>query len=112
MPQVQPTDLFTGYEVKAAAGAVTADSIVIPKASLPALSNAEAEANGNGMEVLRAFVNASFTAIEALPAQDKPTKATIVKQPIKFLANGNYQVTYLLNFELRFDDNAAIMASE
>ena len=54
MAAILPADLFPGYELVAANGTVTAQSIVIPLSALPGLSAAEAdEATGDGREVAR-----------------------------------------------------------
>lgn len=78
MASIVPGDLFTGYELVAASGTVTAKSICIPVASLTGLTDAEAdEATGDGREVLRTILTAAKAAYDALPSQDKPTKMQI-----------------------------------
>lgn len=113
MAKLSPTNLFTGYEELAPAGSATAASIAIPKAAIPALSEDEADpATGNAMEIVRAILNKAYVTISNLPNDERPTKASIVRQDIKFLPNGNYERTYIVKFELQFSDDAAIGASE
>lgn len=73
MAAITPTDLFPGYEFKAAAAAVTADSIVIPLSALSGLTSAEANATtGDGREVARQIDRAIHAAIAALPSIERP----------------------------------------
>lgn len=77
MAAILPSDIFAGYELVDAAGTVTADSIVIPLAALPELSEAEAhETTGNGAQLLRAIDKAIHNALTALPEVDRPTNVT------------------------------------
>lgn len=113
MANVIPTQVFQGYDLLAANDTVNAAGIFIPLSSLPALSATEADpATGNGMEVFRSIVNATFESVNNLPQDDKPTKTTIVRQDLRFLSGGNYERGYLLKFELQFNDNAAQNAPE
>lgn len=78
MAAILPTDLFPGYEVVSAAGAVAADSIVIPLADLAELTAAEADAvTGDGAQLMRALDVAILAAIEGTAEVDRPTNAVI-----------------------------------
>ena len=71
-----PSDLFDGYELVAAAGTVTAQSICIPVASLTGLTAAEAdEVTGDGREVLRALIMTAYENFSTLPTP--PTRMAI-----------------------------------
>lgn len=77
MAAILPSDVFAGYEYVAAAGTVTANSIVIPLTNLPQLSEAEAaELDGDGAQLIRAIDLAIHAALEALPEGDRPTNIT------------------------------------
>lgn len=77
MSAILPSDVFTGYEYVAAAGTVTANSIVIPLTALPELTEAEAaEADGDGAQLLRAIDKAIHDALTAMAVVDRPTNLT------------------------------------
>jgi len=100
MAAILPADLFPGYELVAANGTVTAQSIVIPLSALPGLSAAEAdEATGDGREVARQLDLAIDTAIAALATEDKPTYMTS-GVGVTSLANGNRRITVSRTYEL------------
>lgn len=100
MANILPTDLFSGYELVAAAGTVTAESICIPLADLPALSLAEAdELTGDGREVVRAFDLAVTTALNALPIEERPARMQY-NVVTSNLPNGNRQVAITKTYEL------------
>lgn len=100
MAAILPTDLFPGYEVVAAAGAVTADSIVIPLADLPNLTSAEADADtGDGREVARQIDLAINDAITALATEAKPTAMTS-GVGVTTLQTGNKRITVSRTYEL------------
>lgn len=74
MAAILPTDIFAGYELVDAGDPVTVDSIVIPLASLPELTAAEANATtGNGAQLLRAIDKKIHDALTAIPELDRPT---------------------------------------
>lgn len=78
MAAIIPTDVFAGFELVAAAGTVTAQSICIPLTALPELTAAEANATtGNGAQLIRALDVAIHEAIAALPVIDRPTQMTL-----------------------------------
>lgn len=100
MADILPTDLFPGYEVVAAAGAVTADSIVIPLTSLPHLSAAEANATtGDGRELARQLDLTINDAITALADAAKPTAMT-TGVGVTTLQTGNRRITVSRTYEL------------
>ena len=100
MADILPTALFPGYEVVAAAGAVAADSIVIPLADLPNLTSAEADATtGDGREVARQLDIVINDAIGALAADAKPTAMTSGIGTTT-LASGNKRITVSRTYEL------------
>jgi hypothetical protein len=73
MASILPTDVFPGYEYVAAAGTVTANSIVIPLSDLPELTTAEAdEATGDGSQLIRALDIAIANAFSNLPLEERP----------------------------------------
>jgi hypothetical protein len=78
MAAIIPSDLFTGYELLEPAGPATAKSIAIPLASLTGLTAAEAdEVTGDGREIIRILLSTAKAKIDALPAEDRPTKMTM-----------------------------------
>jgi hypothetical protein len=73
MPAILPTDVFPGYEYVAAAGTVTANSIVIPLSDLTELTTAEAnETTGDGSQLIRAIDIAIAKAFTTLPTEERP----------------------------------------
>jgi hypothetical protein len=73
MAAILPTDVFEGYQLVAAAGTVTAESICIPIATLEQLSSAEANATtGDGVQLIRALDIAIHQALTALPTIERP----------------------------------------
>lgn len=100
MAAVLPTDLIPGY---------TSDgtSITIPLASLPQLTAAEANATtGNGMEVLRAIVDASQTNLAGLAPEARPVRASMTKNNPTMASGtgitpGTQRQTYTLSFDLQ-----------
>lgn len=99
MAAVLPTDLFSGY---------TSDgtNITIPIASLPALNATEANATtGNGMEVLRALIDAAHGSISGLATEAKPVRATLTKNNPTMASGagvtpGTQRQTYTASFDL------------
>lgn len=80
MAAVQPTDFFAGYEYVAAAGTVTANSIVIPLTALSGLLAAEADpATGDGREVARILIQSIAAAYNALPTAERPAFMSVVE---------------------------------
>lgn len=98
---VIPTQLFSGYTYDS-----TADEIRIPRAALPGLTAAEANATtGNGMEVMRQIVEGASSSLSALAPEAKPTKASITKPNPSIavgagVAPGTLRQTYGLSFDL------------
>jgi methionine aminopeptidase len=73
MAAILPTDVFANYELVAAAGTVTAESVCIPLAALTELTSAEANATtGDGSQLIRAIDIAIHAAIQALDPGDRP----------------------------------------
>jgi hypothetical protein len=100
MADILPTDLFPGYEVVAADGTVTADSIVIPMTALPYLTAAEANATtGDGRELARQLDLMIHDKITALPEADRPTAMT-TGVGVTTLQNGNRRITVNRTYEL------------
>lgn len=96
--QISPIEIFPGY-------AVTAGEIRIPLASLPGLSDSEADSTtGNGMEVIRQIIDRSHSVLAGLAPTARPTKATIAK-PNPSIASGVGVVpgTLRQNYTLSFD---------
>lgn len=78
MAAVLPTDIFAGYELVAAAGTVTAESICIPLSALTELTSGEANATtGDGGQLIRALDVAIHEAIAALPEIEQPDQVTL-----------------------------------
>jgi hypothetical protein len=100
MPNITPVQLFPGFEYKAAAEAVTADSIVIPLAALPALTALEADpAGGDGREVLHALIDGANTRYSAIATASRPTKMNLTKGTIQGLNATEYRKTYTTTFD-------------
>jgi hypothetical protein len=100
MAAILPDDLFPGYELVAAAGTVTADSIVIPLSALTGLSSAEAdEATGDGREVARQIDLAIHENYAALPTEERPTYMTSTLA-IAALSNGDRRLTITRTYTL------------
>lgn len=99
----RPADYFSGYEVVAAGGTVTAESVCIPIAALPGLSAAEANATtGDGSALLRSVSEAVFSAFSAMPTAERPTKFTITRgaQTITPGATNQIRQPYTYTFDL------------
>ena len=113
MPNILPGALFPGYETKLAGEAVTADSIVIPLAALPALSVAEADAvAGDGREVKRAIDDTSTNRFQALPDNQKPTSMTLTRGNSTNAPNGATRQPYSSSYTVINDQSAAILVAE
>ena len=73
-----PGHWLDGFELLAASGTATAQSIAIPLAALPGLSAAEANATtGDIRKVARALVAALYAAYVAEDADDRPSQMTV-----------------------------------
>jgi hypothetical protein len=112
MAAIQPTDLFAGYEYKAAAAAVTADSIVIPLSALPGLTAAEAHATtGDGREVARQIDAAITAAYLALTEGERPTQM-VASSSTSQVSNTLREVTYTRSYNLAVNNSALPIAAE
>lgn len=68
MAKPLPSDLFPGYELLAAAGAATVESIAIPVSSLVGLTAAEVnETTGDGRELLYSLLTTAHEELTTLP---------------------------------------------
>ena len=96
MANILPTVPFPGYEFKAAAAAVTADSIVIPLTALAGLTSVEANATtGDGRKVCEAIVRESVQNILALAAANRPVSFIVAQNNAAAGgAPGRYTQTY------------------
>lgn len=73
-----PTDLFPGYEYKAAGATVTANSIVIPLTALPGLTSGEAHATtGDPRKIIYELNERIYTWFNALPADERPSRINV-----------------------------------
>lgn len=102
MSAVQPTDFFPGYELVAAGGTVTAQSIVIPLADLTGLLASEANATtGDGREVVRIFCQTVASKYAAMPAADRPGFMTVAEPALAALSAS--RVRKAINFAFDID---------
>ena len=112
MANIAPTDIFTGYEIVSAAGAVTADSIVIPLSNFPHLSSAEYDADtGDGRELARQLDIKIDTAINSLAEIDRPTKMT-TSVTSTTLNTGNRRINVTRTYEVEAPLDQLEMVSE
>lgn len=112
MAAILPTALFPGFEYVTAAGTVTADSIVIPLASLPGLTAAEADpTTGDGREVARQLDLAIHEAYAGLDVELRPTAMTSTLG-IGALSNGDRRITVTKTYLLSAPVNALELVAE
>lgn len=103
MAAILPSALFPGYEYVAAAGTVTADSIVIPLAALPGLTAAEADdTTGDGREVARSLDVAMFEGFTGLSEVARPAHMTVTATSSTTGTTRNR--TYTKSYTLEIDD--------
>lgn len=89
----QPIDFFDNYTY-------SDNAIHIPIASLPVLSAEEAHAtSGDGREVIRAIIEQAATAIDAMPANDRPKFMSISRGNIIGVSPGILRRSYVITFE-------------
>jgi hypothetical protein len=75
-----PTNWLAGIEYKAAAAAVTANSLVIPLTALPLLTSSEI--TGGSADIRKIYIalaDALYNAYEAKAAADKPQQMQVVR---------------------------------
>lgn len=112
MANILPTDLFVGYEVVAAAGTVTAQSICIPLSNFPHLSPSEYNATtGDGRELARQIDLKIDNAIQLLPEIERPTKMT-TSATSSTLNNGNRRINISRTYEVLAPINQLEMVAE
>lgn len=112
MASITPTDIFTGYEIVAASGTVTADSICIPLSNFPYLSSVEYdETTGDGREVCRQIDLKIDSAFQALPELDRPTKMTSTASS-STLNNGNRRININRTYEVLAPVDQLAMVNE
>lgn len=93
MAAITPTDIFSGY---------TADgtALTIPYTALPGLTSAEAHAStGDAREVLRIILEKYFTAIEAMPLNERPVSMTMSRGNLIGLTASTVRRSYSISFE-------------
>lgn len=113
MADILPTDVFPGYEYVLAAGAVTADSIVIPLTALTGLTAAEANATtGDGREVYRHLVDKGTVNIDALPQGSKPTRMSVSKANPSGIGIDQIRQSYSSSFDITTSSDTAEMVPE
>lgn len=112
MANILPTDIFTGYEVVNAAGAVTADSIVIPLSNFEGLTAEETNAlTGDGREIARQIDEVIYAKLQAMATEDRPTKMTWVRT-IGTITGDNRRITYQRTYDLEAPINALELVAE
>jgi hypothetical protein len=92
-----PTDWLAGLEYKAAAAAVTADSLVIPLTALPLLTSSEI--SGGSADIRRIYIavaDALYNAYEAKDSADRPVQMQAVRATSE--RSGNLSRTYSFIF--------------
>lgn len=111
---IAPEAYLPDIELVAASGTVTAQSVVIPLATLEGLSAAEANATtGDVRELTRTFLDSLYNAIQATPEADRPTKMTIEKNVNRNIDDINKQFhTYILRFQTQVPSESFAMEAE
>lgn len=112
MAAITPTDLFPGYEFKAAAAAVTADSIVIPLTALPGLTSGEANATtGDGREVARQIDAAINAAYAAMTEGERPLQMS-AESSLSQISNTTRRISYVRSYNLLINNATLPLVAE
>lgn len=110
----KPSDHFDGYELVAAAGTVTAQSICIPVASITGLTAAEANATtGDIREVMRTTLETFYNYNQSLPEADRSSKMTITELKSDNTNDSNKKfITYTVKFQTELPVESMKMQDE
>ncbi len=114
MPKISPSVVFSGIELVAANGSVTAESICIPLTSLSGISSAEAEpSTGDGAELIRVLLETANTNVNALADSVKPAELTITKTQSLAQQNvGQIRNIFAVNADIAYDSTVASIVPE
>ena len=105
MAAILPSALFPGYEYVAAAGAVAADSLVIPLASLPGLTAGEADdATGDGRKVAYELARVIHTNIQGLAEAARPVQFLTSESTPTGQGPNEVRKSFTLTFDLNITD--------
>lgn len=112
MANVTPAQLFPGYQFIGATATSVSNGIFIPLAALPALTAAEAAANGDGRELFRGIVEQVTSTVEALPTANKPNKMTATRSNPTGTGANTIKQTYTQNFDLSVNQAQSSLVAE
>ena len=111
MPAVSPSQLFSGYQLLAAADPAPGQGVFIPLASLTDLTPVEAATTtGDGRKVVFSLLKEIQDQIGALPEGTRPLKMTVTKAIPIGINTTTIRQGVTLNFDL--DTTAIDLSSE